>query len=200
VIAAGHGRAIARVPVPCSIIMPYTLERFVADVDRITQNETGPERITAAVAPLLAELIKHPDAIPAQFRRCPADGQRGRYMLHRASRFNVTAVVWRPGDTAGAHNHETWGVIGVIDNEIQETRYRQRNGGGVEVTAVHRHGPGAISCLVPPGDEIHAMHNATERDTVEIHVYGQDLAGLKRRTWGDDGTEKELISPKYLNC
>jgi len=180
--------------------MIYTLERFIADVDRITQREAAPEKITTAVAPLLAELIKNPDAVPARFRRPPADGKRGRYMLHRAPNFNVTAVVWRPGDTAGAHNHETWGVIGVIDNEIQETRYRQGRSGGVEVKTVHRHGPGAISCLIPPEDEIHAMHNPTQRDTVEIHVYGKDLAGLKRRTWSGDGTEKELVSPKYLNC
>lgn len=33
-------------------------------------------------------------------------------MLHRAPHFNVTAVVWWPGDTAGARNHETRGVIG----------------------------------------------------------------------------------------
>ncbi len=179
--------------------MTYTLERFITDLDRITQRETEPETITAAVAPLLAELLRNPDAVPARFRLPSADGKRGRYMLHRAPRFNVTAVVWRPGDTASAHNHETWGVIGVVDNEIEETRYRRGNS-GVEVKAVHRHGPGAISRLVPPADEIHAMHNPTPRDTVEIHVYGKDLAGLKRRTWAADGTEKELVSSKYLNC
>ncbi len=180
--------------------MAYTLDRFIADVDRITRGETRPDKVTAAVAPLLGELIKNPDAVPARFRRRPPDGKRGRYMLHRAPTFNVTAVVWGPGDTAGAHNHETWGVIGVIDNEIQETRYRAARGGGVEVKTVHRHGPGAVSCLLPPEDEIHAMRNPTDRDTVEIHVYGKDLAGLQRRTWTADGTEKELVSPKYLNC
>jgi predicted metal-dependent enzyme (double-stranded beta helix superfamily) len=181
----------------------YTLERFIQDLDRLTREETGPEAITARVAPLLGELVKRRDAVPAEFSRRPADGRRGRYMLHRAPRFNVTAVVWGPGDTAGAHNHETWGVIGVVDNVIQETRYRVRDGargaGALEVQSVVRHGPGAVSCLVP-GDEIHAMHNPTDRDTVEIHVYGKDLAGLQRKTWAADGTEKPLVSPKYLNC
>ena len=112
-------------------------------------------------------------------------------------------MIWRPGDRAGAHNHETWGVIGVVDNEIEETRYRVTETGGgratLERVTVTRHGPGAVSRLVP-GDEVHAMHNPTGRDTVEIHVYGRDLAGLKRRTWDDDGTEKPLVSGKYLNC
>jgi predicted metal-dependent enzyme (double-stranded beta helix superfamily) len=181
----------------------YTLERFIQDVDRVASEETSAETIARRVAPLLGRLIAQPEVVPAAFRRRPAEGGRGRYMLHRAPRFNITAVVWGPGDTAGAHNHETWGVIGVMQNEIQETRYRVSElapgRARLEVARVLRHGPGALSCLVP-GDEIHAMHNPTDRDTVEIHVYGKDLAGLRRKTWSADGTEKALISPKYLNC
>ena len=112
-------------------------------------------------------------------------------------------MVWRPGDRAGAHNHETWGVIGVIDNEIEETRYRVTETGAgrahLDTLRVMRHGPGAVSRLVP-GDEVHAMYNPTNRDTVEIHVYGRDLFGLARRAWAEDGSEKPLVSPKYLNC
>src|SRR5262249_37912114 len=120
-----------------------------------------------------------------------------------APRFNVTSVVWRPSDRATAHNHETWGVIGVIENEIEETRYRVTDTGTgrakLEVTSVTRHRPGGVSCLVP-GGEGHAMYNPPARDTIEIHVYGKDLVGLKRRRWDDDGVEKPLVSDKYLNC
>src|ERR671923_57278 len=168
----------------------YTLTNFIADLDRITREESAAHRITARTAPLLARLVRDPSSIPAQYLASPA-GQRGRYMLHRAPKFNVTSVVWRPGDRAIAHNHETWGVIGVIDNGAS----RQK----LEVTSVRRHRPGAVSCLVP-GDEVHAMYNPTARDTIEIHVYGKDLAGLARRRWDDDGTEKPLVSDKYLNC
>ena len=181
----------------------YTLEQFVADLDRITTRETAPEAITSQIAPLLGRLVKNPDAIPARFRGRAPDGGRGRFMVHRAPRFNVTAVVWRPGDRAAAHNHETWGVIGVIENEIEETRYRVTETGAdrarLETLRVMRHGPGAVSRLVP-GDEVHGMYNPTDRDTAEIHVYGRDLFGLQRRTWAEDGSEKSLVSPKYLNC
>jgi predicted metal-dependent enzyme (double-stranded beta helix superfamily) len=181
----------------------YTLKDFIADVDKIVREEPSAQTITARVSPLLARLVKSPDAVPAEFRRRP-EGRRGRYMLHRAPHFNVTSVIWAPGDTAGAHNHETWGVIGVIENEIEETRYHVNAGAGggkatLEVTRVMHHTPGAVSCLVP-GDEVHAMHNPTGRDTVEIHVYGKDLAGLERKTWSADGSEKPLVSPKYQNC
>jgi predicted metal-dependent enzyme (double-stranded beta helix superfamily) len=183
----------------------YGLAELVADLDRITTAETAPDAIAARVAPMVGRFVRTPDAVSAEVRRRPADGRRGRYMLHRAPRFNVTAVVWGPGETAGAHNHETWGVIGVVDNEIEETRYRVAEGGGpdgralLHVLRVMRHGSGAVSCLTP-GDEVHAMHNPTGRDTVEVHVYGRDLAGLRRRRWAADGTEKPLVSPPYLNC
>ncbi|OGL01813.1 MAG: hypothetical protein A3E31_09530 [Candidatus Rokubacteria bacterium RIFCSPHIGHO2_12_FULL_73_22] len=180
----------------------YTLEDFIADLDRITREETSPEIITERAAPLLGRLVENPGAIPTRYLRAPA-GQRGRYMLHRAPRFNVTSVIWRPGDRAGAHDHRTWGVIGVVANEIEETRYRVGEGAGgharLDVLRVMHHKPGDVSRLVP-GDEVHAMHNTTGRDTVEIHVYGRDLAGLQRKTWADDGTETPLVSPKYLNC
>jgi predicted metal-dependent enzyme (double-stranded beta helix superfamily) len=180
----------------------YTLQTFIQDLDRITREETSGERITERVATLLGRLVKDPSSIPPEYRKSTPQS-RGRYMLHRAPRFNVTSVIWRPGDTAGAHNHETWGVIGVIDNEIEETRYRvSETGPGkakLEVASVTRHKPGAVSRLIP-GDEVHRMHNPTRRDTVEIHVYGKDLVGLRRKMWSDDGTEKPLVSAKYLNC
>lgn len=180
----------------------YTLDDFIADVDRIARDETDARILTERVKPLLGQLVKNPDSIPERYRRKP-QGQRGRFMLHRAPHFNVTSVIWGPGDTAGAHNHETWGVIGVIENEIEETRYQvSETGPGrarLTATQVMRHRPGDVSCLVP-GDEVHRMHNPTDRDTVEIHVYGKDLAGLRRRTWAEDGAEGPLVSPKYLNC
>src|SRR5882762_11871438 len=150
----------------------YSLSDFIGDLDRITREETSAHRVTERTEPLLARLVRNPGSIPAEYLKSP-EGQRGRYILHRAPQFNVTAVVWRPGDRAGAHNHETWGVIGVIDNEIEETRYRvtegARGNATLAVQSVTRHGAGAVSRLVPPTDEVHAMHNPTTRDTVEIH-------------------------------
>src|SRR5207247_2307216 len=119
---------------------PYTLSEFIADLDRITREEEAGRAITECVAPLLGRLVKNPESIPAEYRRRAADGGRGRYMLHRAPRFNVTSVVWRPGDTAGCDNHETWGVIGVISHDNVETRYRvtEQPGGraAIEVKSV----------------------------------------------------------------
>ena len=183
----------------------YTLQSFVKDLDAITSAEADPAVITAKAAPLLAQLCRNPEAIPAPYRTAPA-GQRGRYMLYRAPRFNVTSVIWRPGDEAGSHDHETWGLVGVVENEIQETRYTSagpRDMGRtvqLQVREVLRHKPGTVSVLIPPHDEIHAMLNPTAKDTLEIHVYGKDLAGLQRHLFDKDGRVKSLVSSKYMNC
>jgi len=112
-----------------------------------------------------------------------------------------------PGDNAKAHNHDTWGLVGVVQNEIQETRFRRRDDGSkpdyadLEVTAVLKNAAGMVSCLVPPDDDIHEMNNVSNRDTVEIHVYGKDLADMPRLRF-DVGTKtaKIFASPKYDNC
>lgn len=178
--------------------VPYTLDQFYADMERLTQEEQSPEKITNEVAQLLPPLLRSRNCVPAPFRKRPSGGI-GRYMLHRAAHFNVTAVVWGPGDGVEPHNHGTWGIIGVIENEIEETRYTRANNGRLQLHTVLHNGPGAISRLVPPND-VHAMRNRTQRDTVEVHIYGRDLVGLPRQRYTGDGEPVLFASPKYLNC
>src|SRR5712692_3672502 len=167
--------------------MAYTFKQFVEDLETITSAEQDPEVITRRAAPFFEKLCGNPEAIPAEYRTAPA-GQRGRYILHRGPRFKVTSVIWRPGDEARSHDHETWGARSLGDKVA------------LEVREVLRHKAGAVSRLVPPHDEIHAMHNPTTKDTLEIHVYGKDLMGLQRHVFDPDGTVKSLVSGKYMNC
>jgi 3-mercaptopropionate dioxygenase len=183
-----------------------TLQDFIREMEELTTAETDPRRITELGKPLLQQLVSHPDAIEERFKRGGSDGH-GRYMLHRAPRFNVTAVVWRPGDMAKAHNHRTWGMIGVIGNEIQESRFRRLDDGTkegyaeLETAAVLVHKPCAVSLLIPPEDDIHEMLNITPRHTVEIHVYGKDLVDLERLRFNlDTKSYATFCSPKYDNC
>jgi predicted metal-dependent enzyme (double-stranded beta helix superfamily) len=184
----------------------YSLLDFIEDLDRITRNESSQARIVAAAKPLLAKLVTQRDCIEPQYKKRGATAY-GRYMLHRAPLFNISSVVWGPGDNAKAHNHDTWGMVGVIENEIQETRFRRKDDGAkpgfadLEVTAVKKNAAGMVSCLVSPDDDIHEMNNVTDRDTVEIHVYGKDLADMPRLRFDiDSKAAKIFASPKYDNC
>ncbi len=184
----------------------YSLQDFIQDLERITQAESSQERIVAEAKPLLAKLIQQPECIDEKYRKRGATAY-GRYMLHRAPRFNVSSVVWGPGDNAKAHNHDTWGMVGVIENEIQETRFRRRDDGSkadyadLEVTSVLKNKAGMVSCLIAPNDDIHEMNNVTDRDTVEIHVYGKDLTDMPRLRFDiASKVAKIFASPEYDNC
>ena len=184
----------------------YTLQDFIEDLDRITRAETSQEEIVSAAKPLLTKLVQQPNCIDAKYRKRGATAY-GRYMLHRAPHFNISSVVWGPGDNAKAHNHDTWGMVGVVENEIQETRFRRKDNGSnseyadLEVSAVLKNQAGMVSCLIAPDDDIHEMNNVTAHDTVEIHVYGKDLTDMPRLRF-DVASKivKTFASPKYDNC
>jgi 3-mercaptopropionate dioxygenase len=184
----------------------YSLTDFIEDLNGIADGESSAATMVAQAKPLLAKLIRQPDCIEAKFKQRGVTAY-GRYMLHRAPRFNVNVVVWGPGDGAKAHNHDTWGLVGVIDNEMQETRFRRKDDGSkpgyaeLEVTAVLNNKAGMVSTLLPPDDDIHEMNNVTLRNTVEIHVYGKDLTDMPRLRF-DLATKSAKIfaSPKYDNC
>lgn len=184
----------------------YSLQDFIADLERITGSETAPEKIVAAAAPLMARLVSDPRCLRPEYTK-RGETAYGRYMLHRSPGFNVTSVVWGPGDTAKAHNHDTWGIVGVVDNELQETRFRRLDDGSregvaeLEVTGINRNRAGMVSTLVPPGNDIHEMLNVTQKNTVEVHVYGKDLANMPRLQFDvKQGSVKTFASPKYDNC
>ena len=184
----------------------YSLQSFIRDLDDITRNQNSPAAIVAAAKPLLAKLVQRPDCVEPKFKKRGVT-EYGRYMLHRTARFNITAVVWGPGDGAKAHNHDTWGLVGVVENEIQETRFRRLDDGSkaeyakLEVKGVLKNSAGMVSCLVPPDDDIHEMNNVSARNTVEIHVYGKDLAEMPRLRFDTaNNSVKTFASPKYQNC
>jgi predicted metal-dependent enzyme (double-stranded beta helix superfamily) len=184
----------------------YALPDFIQDLDRITRAESSQAKIVVAAKPLLARLVQQPDCLEPKHKKRGTTAY-GRYMLHRAPLFNISSVVWGPGDNAKAHNHDTWGLVGVLENELQETRFKRRDDGTkdgyaeLEVTAVNSNKAGMVSTLLAPKDDIHEMLNVTQKNTVEVHVYGKDLANMPRLQF-DVATRsvKFFASAKYDNC
>jgi predicted metal-dependent enzyme (double-stranded beta helix superfamily) len=188
----------------------YDLDQFVADMTELVRSRPEQSDLFDRAAAYLERLIGNPHAIPEQYRRPIGTGPRpnhGSYALHRGDGLFVSSVVWGPGDRIGPHDHQTWGLIGVMDNAIQETRYRRVDDREREGFAVLEQGrsvlvkPGEVTLLVPGVDEIHRMDNDSDRATVEIHVYGKDLVGLPRFRY-DLATNRVMpfASEKFDNC
>lgn len=188
----------------------YSLEHLVNDMEELLKGQPDQEKIFDKGSSYLEQLIVNTDAISDEYRVPSMKGRRpnhGSYLLYRGeSGLLVTAVVWGPGDHAAPHDHHTWGMIGVMNNALTETRFQRLDHRSnpdyahLEKDRVGTFTPGEVSLLVPDVDEIHQMDNHTDRPTVEIHVYGNDLVGMDRCQFDlETGKVKHYVSKKYDN-
>ena len=189
----------------------YSLDEFIYDMESLLREQPEQEKIYDKGSALLERLIANPSAIPDEYLAPVGRGARsnhGSYALYQGdSGLLVTSVVWGPGDHASPHNHGTWGMIGVMGNHLTETRFRRVDDYSVEGYARLEQDrsveftSGEITLLIPEVDEIHQMDNFTDRPTVEIHVYGNDLRGLNRCRYNlETGKITPFVTEKYDNC
>ncbi len=194
------------------VAVKYTVADFVQEMEELLQSQPDQEKLFDRGSDYLSRLINNPDAIPERFRQPVGVGRRanhGSWLLHHNpdSGLLVTTVVWGPGDHAAPHDHRTWGMIGVMDNLLTETRFRRvddrqrADWARLEQDRSATVKPGEVSLLIPEVDEIHQMDNYTDRPTVEVHVYGQDLRGLERVRYDlETGAVKQMMTDRYDNC
>ena len=192
-------------------ILKYSLDEFVQDMEDLLKSQPDQQKIFDTGSDWLERLVLNPDSIPANYRVPVGIGNRanhGTYVLYQGeSGLSITAVVWGPGDHIGPHDHRTWGMIGVMDNTLTETRFKRVDDRQIEGYAklekdrTNNFKPGEITLLVPETDEIHQMDNFTDRPTVEVHVYGTDLRGLDRARYDlETGKVSHFMTQKYDNC
>ncbi len=192
------------------VLTRYSVEQFVEDMRALVASHPDQQKLFDRGSSYLERLVGNPEALPEQFQRPSGRGKRpnhGSYALHRSDGLFVSAVVWGPGDHVDPHDHRTWGMIGVMGNAMQETRFRRvddrdREGyARLEKDRTMLVKPGDVSLLIPDVDEIHQIDNLSDRSTVEIHVYGKDLVGLPRFRYDlETGQMKPFASEKFDNC
>ncbi len=189
----------------------YSLDDFTHDMEALLESQPDNAKIFDKGSAWLERLISNPDSIPMEYRVPLGTGPRpnhaSRLLYQGESGLQVTAVVWGAGDHLGPHDHRTWGMIGLLDNALTETRYRRVDDRDVEGYAklekdrAATFKPGEITLLVPIEDEIHQMDNHTDNPTVEIHVYGTDLRGLERSSFNlETGKITNFRTSKWDNC
>jgi len=192
------------------VLTRYSLDQFVSDMQELVDSQPDQQKLFDRGSNYLEKLVTTPGAIPEQFCVPSGKGRRpnhGSYAIHRGPGLFVSSVVWGPGDHVGPHDHKTWGMIGVAGNAIQETRFRRvddrdrEDYARLEKDRTTLVKPGDVSLLVPDVDEIHQMDNFSDRNTFEIHVYGEDLVGLNRCRFNlESGQVNWFKSDKFDNC
>jgi 3-mercaptopropionate dioxygenase len=156
------------------------LTRFTEAMDRAVAASNDPSALAKQASVELADLLSHPEAIGAEHRVSSDDCYRQHVVyVHPEGRYSLVALVWQRGQATPIHDHRCWCVVGVMEGEEEERRYRlvEHDGESMLVlTDTELHGPGAIASLVPPEENIHLVSNSSGELTLSLHVYGDDIA------------------------
>jgi 3-mercaptopropionate dioxygenase len=165
------------------------LRRFVADMTSLVGG-AWQDRDDAAVVEvgrtLLADLVKHDDWLPESMAEGPPHGYAQNLLwCDPFERFSVVSFVWAPSACTPVHDHQTWGLVGVLRGSESSQRFVRdpANGtlaqGGLAVLA-----PGDVEVLLPAEGDIHQVTNTlSDRGSLSIHVYGGNIGAIRRHTF-----------------
>ncbi len=160
----------------------YTFNDFITDLELITTVEGEDQEKIRKIARKMKLLLGGEEFL-TEVERTPRSDHYARHLVHvdRKRRFIVVSLVWGPGQGTPIHDHSTWGVAGIVNNELRIVNYVRlddRKKPGVaelrEASAVTAPS-GTVTYVLPPNEEIHLMENTTERPTVSLHVYGKEI-------------------------
>lgn len=165
---------------------------------------TEQREIVSRVSPLVEKLLKDRDFLPAEYRVPLAHKAYSKYLLYKAEddSFIVVAMVWRPGVTTPIHDHQTWGVIGVLQGREEETRYDRIDDGSAQGHAMIRkagtfsYGSGEVSVCCLPQYDIHSVKNIGDDVAISIHTYGGDQSSIESCVYdADNESVRKYVSP-----
>ena len=166
------------------------LREFIATATRIVERALSEADTVAEVRQALKRLIERDDWLPhASAQPHPQHYQQ--HLLHcdPLERFSVVSFVWGPGQRTPVHDHEVWGLIGMLRGaETSQSFARDASGLLQAQGAPERLEPGDVALVSPATGDIHQVANAHgDRCSISIHVYGGNIGAVARHVY-DLGT------------
>ncbi len=180
-----------------SVELMAPLRRFLREMSQLVdRHPDDPHRLVEGGAVRLSGLLASDAWLPDAFAQ-PDPRQYRQYLLYcdPQERFSVVSFVWGPGQRTPVHDHQVWGVVGVLRGAEIERRFVEADGALREV-ACARLDPGHVGMLLPEEGDIHQVANAfDDRVSVSIHVYGGNIGAVPRHVFDlATATRKGFIS------
>ncbi len=184
--APGTGRAGAifpTIPAMSTASPPASgLAEYVRTIEEVLDRRPSNRVIVREVSLATKRLVADDRWLDERFRVGNPDCYT-RHLLHRdpQNRFVVLSLVWMPGQMTPIHDHSCWGVMGLVQNSLEEICYdrlddgKRRDFAQLEQSRGTDVGKGGVAYLLPPYEEIHRIGNTSNQPTVSLHVYGRDL-------------------------
>ena len=181
------------------------LRRFIGDMTSLVGGawQDKDEAATIEVgAKLLAELVKHDDWLPEAMARCPPHGYAQNLLwCDPFERFSVVSFVWAPSACTPVHDHQMWGLVGMLrGSETSQHFTRDPATGALAMAECSTLTPGDVEVLQPSLGDIHQVTNAlADCGSLSIHVYGGNIGAVRRHIFDETSGEPKLFVSGYTN-
>lgn len=160
----------------------FGLHDYIHSIEEVLDRRPSNKIIIREVSLATKRLCADDRWLEERFRVGSADCYT-RHLLHRDAnnRFVVLALVWQPGQATPIHDHSCWGVMGILQNSLEEICFDRLDDGKrpdfaeLEQSRGTDVGRGSVAYLLPPFEEIHRIGNTSNAPTISLHVYGRDL-------------------------
>lgn len=169
------------------------LIKFEDSVREILKDAITEKDIVERIKPHFQTLLQTKNLLPAKYKK-PNSDKYSQFLLYKPEDeiFSIVGFVWGPGQTAPIHDHLVWGLVGIYEGTIEETRYLKVPSAAceqdytlemIDVVHVNRND---ISFVYPPNADIHSVRNPSEQPAITIHVYGTDIGKQQRHIYHHD--------------
>ncbi|MDR2688947.1 MAG: cysteine dioxygenase [Azoarcus sp.] len=170
---------------------------FIQDITRLLDTKPSEAVILVEGKKLVATLVEKDDWLPAAFAQ-PHPEHYQQYLLYAdpLDRLSIVSFVWGPGQKTPVHDHLTWGIVGGLRGEERETTYAKQADGSYAQTGTGVLKPGQVTAVSPTIGDIHEVaNNLSDRASISIHVYGDNIGRVKRHVFDTTtGAAKSFVS------
>ena len=181
------------------------LRRFIGDMTSLVGGawqDKDEGAIVEVGARLLGELVSHDDWLPEQMAQCPPHGYAQNMLwCDPFERFSVVSFVWAPSACTPVHDHQMWGLVGMLrGSETSQAYVRDAATGALALGECSTLKPGDVEVLRPSLGDIHKVTNAlSDCGSLSIHVYGGNIGAARRHTFDPATGEASLFVSGYTN-
>ncbi|MCK9511268.1 MAG: cysteine dioxygenase [Pigmentiphaga sp.] len=174
------------------------LQSYLSTVQAICAAPAGlPGDHLHRIADALRQLLRHDDWLPDAYAQ-PHPDHYQQYPLYidPAGRFSVVSFVWGPGQLTPLHDHQTWGVVGVLRGAELSEPFTLRPGLPPAASGpAHTLMPGDVE-LIANGADVHRVSNALANQvSISIHTYGSNIGQQQRHVFDPQhGAAKPFVS------
>lgn len=170
---------------------------FIDQLAQLVENQAiDAPQLPEKIKPLLSDLVSHDDWLEDKYRQ-PHPDHYQQYLLYMDAqqRYSIVAFVWGPGQQTPIHDHQVWGLIGMLQGAEQSQGYHHATSEMIPDGAPVILRPGDVDILSPQTGDIHQVSNLyADQVSISIHIYGADIGAVKRSVFNLAGEAKQFIS------